>query len=97
MASEQRGPTPTRLLEPPGFLALHYGRRTPVIVLAGHAVYGAILGGFYGFTHVGLINAALTIAECEGLDSQADERELEHAPSPGAPRRSLPGEEAEVR
>jgi hypothetical protein len=47
MASEQRGPTPTRLLEPPGFLGLHYGRRTPVIVLAVHAVYGAVLGGFY--------------------------------------------------
>jgi hypothetical protein len=47
MASEQRGPTPTRLLEPPGFLALHYGRRTPVSVLAAHLIYGAILGGFY--------------------------------------------------
>ncbi|HEY3116495.1 MAG TPA: hypothetical protein VGK54_07130, partial [Chloroflexota bacterium] len=29
IASEQRGPTPTRQLEPPGFLALNYGRRTP--------------------------------------------------------------------
>ena len=47
MASEQRGPTPTRLLEPPGFLALHYGRRTPVIVLLVHVVYGAMLGRFY--------------------------------------------------
>jgi hypothetical protein len=47
MASEQRGPTPTRLLEPPGFLALHYGRRTPISVLVGHLIYGAILGGFY--------------------------------------------------
>jgi len=44
MASEQRGPTPTRLLEPPGFLALHYGRRTPVAIILAHVVYGAILG-----------------------------------------------------
>jgi hypothetical protein len=47
MASEQRGPTPTRQLEPPGFLALHYGRRTPLSVLLAHLVYGAVLGAFY--------------------------------------------------
>jgi hypothetical protein len=47
MASEQRGPTPTRLLEPPGFMGLNYGRRTPISVLIAHAVYGAILGSFY--------------------------------------------------
>jgi uncharacterized membrane protein YagU involved in acid resistance len=47
MASEQRGPSPTRQLEPPGFLALHYGRRTPLSVLLAHLVYGAILGAFY--------------------------------------------------
>ena len=47
MASEQRGPEPTRQLEPPGFLALHYGRRTPVSLLLAHLVYGAILGAFY--------------------------------------------------
>jgi hypothetical protein len=47
MASEQRGPTPTRQLEPPGFLALHYGRRTPVSVLLAHLIYGGILGAFY--------------------------------------------------
>ncbi|HAX24659.1 MAG TPA: hypothetical protein PLR44_12825 [Thermomicrobiales bacterium] len=47
MAGEQRGPTPTRQLEPPGFLALHYGRRTPLVVFAAHLIYGAILGGFY--------------------------------------------------
>jgi uncharacterized membrane protein YagU involved in acid resistance len=47
MASEQRGPTPTRQLEPPGFLALNYGRRTPISVLVAHLVYGAILGAFY--------------------------------------------------
>lgn len=47
MASEQRGPTVTRQLEPPGFLALHYGTRTPVSVVFSHVVFGAILGAFY--------------------------------------------------
>ncbi len=47
MASEEQGPTPTRELEPPGFLALNYGRRTPLSVIAAHLVYGAILGAFY--------------------------------------------------
>jgi hypothetical protein len=47
MANEQYGPTVVRQLEPPGFLALHYGIRTPVSVLLAHAVFGAILGGFY--------------------------------------------------
>ncbi len=47
MASERQGPTPTRQLEPPGFLALHYGRRTPLAVLLAHIVYGALLGAFY--------------------------------------------------
>ena len=47
MASETRGPTPTRQLEPPGFLALNYGRQTPISVIVAHVVYGAILGAFY--------------------------------------------------
>ncbi|HEY3062069.1 MAG TPA: hypothetical protein VGL99_24085 [Chloroflexota bacterium] len=47
MASEQRGPEPTRQLDPPGFLALNYGRRTPLSVLFAHLVYGTILGAFY--------------------------------------------------
>jgi hypothetical protein len=47
MASEQRGPEPTRQLEPPGFLALNYGRRTPLSMLLAHLVYGTILGAFY--------------------------------------------------
>lgn len=34
------------LLEPPGFLMLNYGRRTPVVTIAGHIAYGAIIGGF---------------------------------------------------
>lgn len=47
MASEQRGPAPTRQLEPPAFLALNYGRRTPLSVIVAHLVYGTILGAFY--------------------------------------------------
>jgi hypothetical protein len=51
MASEQRGPEPTRMLEPPGFLGLHYGRRTPLLALIAHLAYGAILGAFYSLHH----------------------------------------------
>ena len=47
MASEQQGPTPTRQLEPPGFMGMNYGGRTPVTVLLAHLVYGGILGAFY--------------------------------------------------
>jgi hypothetical protein len=34
------------LLEPPGFLILNYGRRTPLVTVIGHVLYGAIVGGF---------------------------------------------------
>ena len=47
MATEQQGPTAQNLLEPPGFLALHYGTQTPLAILFSHAVFGAILGAFY--------------------------------------------------
>lgn len=47
MASEYQHPDPTSLLEPPGFLALHYGRRTPLLMIAAHLVYGIILGALY--------------------------------------------------
>jgi uncharacterized membrane protein YagU involved in acid resistance len=47
MAGEEHGPTPTKQLEPPGFMALNYGRRTPVSVVLAHILYGAILGAFY--------------------------------------------------
>jgi hypothetical protein len=47
MASEQQGPTAQNLLEPPGFLGLHYGIRTPVAVLLSHVVFGVMLGAFY--------------------------------------------------
>jgi len=47
MASERRGPTVVRQLEPPGFLALNYGLRTPLSVVLAHIVFGMILGVFY--------------------------------------------------
>jgi uncharacterized membrane protein YagU involved in acid resistance len=47
MASETRGPTVVRQLEPPGFLALHYGVRTPISVAIAHVAFGIVLGGFY--------------------------------------------------
>jgi hypothetical protein len=34
------------LLEPPGFLMLNYGARTPLVTLVGHIAYGSIVGGF---------------------------------------------------
>ena len=34
------------LIEPPGFLVLNYGRRTPLVTLLAHVAYGAIVGGF---------------------------------------------------
>lgn len=47
MASEQQGPTVSRQLEPPGFLALNYGYQTPATVVVAHVVFGAVLGAFY--------------------------------------------------
>lgn len=47
MASELRGPTVVRQLEPPGFLGLHYGTRTPIVAVLGHVVFGLVLGLFY--------------------------------------------------
>lgn len=44
MASENRQPQPTALLEPPGFFGLYYGTGTPLATLAAHAAYGAVLG-----------------------------------------------------
>jgi hypothetical protein len=32
------------LIEPPGFLMLNYGRRSFLVVLAAHIVYGAVIG-----------------------------------------------------
>lgn len=47
MASVYDAPTDERRLEPPGFMCLNYGRRTPFTTLAGQAIYGLVLGFFY--------------------------------------------------
>jgi hypothetical protein len=47
MARSFQGPTPTRQLEPPGFLALNYGGGTPLATLVAHLIYGLVLGIFY--------------------------------------------------
>jgi uncharacterized membrane protein YagU involved in acid resistance len=49
MASEQQGPAAQNMLEPPGFLALHYGFQTPLAVVLSHLVFGAMLGALYRF------------------------------------------------
>lgn len=47
MATERKGPTARRQLEPPGFMALNYGYQTPISVFIAHAAFGAILGSLY--------------------------------------------------
>lgn len=44
MANEYDGPTRTQRLEPPGFMGLNYGYRTPVTVCIAQAAYGGVLG-----------------------------------------------------
>ncbi len=47
MASEEEGPVARPALQPPGFFALHYGRRTPIFGVLAHMLYGFIIGAFY--------------------------------------------------
>lgn len=47
MATDECGPEPTRMLEPPGFMILNYGRGTPLATYIAHVIYGGILGLFY--------------------------------------------------
>lgn len=46
MARPFQGPTPTRQLEPPGFLAINYGKGTALVTFLAHIIYGGILGLF---------------------------------------------------
>jgi hypothetical protein len=50
MANEYDGPTTTRRLEPPGFIGLNYGYRTPLSVLIAQMAYGAVIGFGYQLT-----------------------------------------------
>ena len=47
MAGDTYGPTVVRQLEPPGFLALHYGRSTPISIVIAHVAFGIALGALY--------------------------------------------------
>ena len=47
MARVDQGPDPTPMLQPPGFLALNYGGRTPLITVLAHIAYGALVALFY--------------------------------------------------
>ena len=51
MASEHHGVTALRRLEPPGFMGLNYGLRTPLTTLLAQTLYGAILGAFLQLGH----------------------------------------------
>lgn len=44
IASNRAGPTSTAVLEPPGLLALNYGRQTPIVAIVAHLIYGMALG-----------------------------------------------------
>jgi hypothetical protein len=44
MANEYDGPTHTQRLEPPGFVGLNYGYRTPLSVVVAQAAYGVVIG-----------------------------------------------------
>jgi len=46
MATSRAGRSSGPALEPPGLLALAYGRQTPAVTVVAHVVYGAVLGVF---------------------------------------------------
>jgi hypothetical protein len=46
MGTASTAATSVALLEPPGFLMLNYGARTPLVTLVAHTAYGALVGGF---------------------------------------------------
>lgn len=48
MASERAGPADGPSLEPPGLMALNYGRSSPVVAIVAHLAYGVLLGLLLG-------------------------------------------------
>jgi hypothetical protein len=44
IASERAGLESHTVLEPPGLLALNYGRQTPIVATVAHVLYGIVLG-----------------------------------------------------
>jgi len=45
MSSDFDAPVARPVLEPPGFLGLHYGAGTPATMLVAQTVYGVLIGG----------------------------------------------------
>jgi hypothetical protein len=48
MSTERAGRETRTVLEPPGMLALNYGRETPLVATVAHVVYGVVLGTLLG-------------------------------------------------
>jgi hypothetical protein len=46
MGTPSTAATSVALLEPPGFMMLNYGARTPLVTLLAHVAYGTLVGGF---------------------------------------------------
>lgn len=46
MGTRSTAATSVALLEPPGFMMLNYGLRTPLVSTIAHVAYGAVVGGF---------------------------------------------------
>jgi len=46
MGSPSTAAPSVALLEPPGFMMLNYGLRTPLVSLTAHVAFGALVGGF---------------------------------------------------
>lgn len=46
MATDMTAAHARPLLETPGFMLMNYGRRTPLVAMVAHIVYGAVVGGF---------------------------------------------------
>ncbi|MFU8813831.1 MAG: hypothetical protein ACNA7W_00695 [Pseudomonadales bacterium] len=44
MANEYDGPTHRQRLEPPGFIGLNYGYRTPLSLMTAQTAYGLVIG-----------------------------------------------------
>jgi hypothetical protein len=51
MGSTMTAANTSALLEPPGFLMLNYGTRTPIVNIAAHIAYGTIVGTLTTLTH----------------------------------------------
>ena len=83
MASELRGPTVGRQLEPPGFMALNYGARTPISILIAHLAFGAMLGGFYA--PAGGRQRPSIIPPAVSLSTPSDGKQAPVASSSGSP------------